>query len=119
ITPQDLADPEFLKREGLPADYTNTIPLESPIGLDNTIQDCVPVNLLGSANLSPEALDYIGTHKKGEGFVDQDFAEVLLTGELFTMPAGVVGFAAGLTWRDQQVVEQAFMGYGTGVGGKQ
>src|SRR5690606_17880641 len=65
---------------GLPG---NTQPLTSPVGLDDTIEDCVPINIFGSGNMSREALDYIGTWKGSRGNVEQDFAEVLLTGDLY------------------------------------
>ena len=75
----------------------------SPVGLDNTISGCVPHNVLGAGNISKEALDYInGEAKTGFGEVEQDFAELLLNGELYEgWGAGAIGFAAGLTFRDQ------------------
>lgn len=96
----------------------NTKPLESPIGLDNTIRDCVPFNVMGSGNINAAALDYIGQDKFGIGYVNQDFAELFMTGNIFNLPAGPVEFAAGLTWRDQQFIDGAFAGSGIGVGGK-
>jgi outer membrane receptor protein involved in Fe transport len=96
----------------------NTKPLESPIGLDNAVRDCVPFNVMGSGNINRAALDYIGQDKFGIGYVDQDFAELVATGDLFNLPAGPVGLAAGLTWRDQQFIDGAFAGSGIGVGGK-
>jgi len=96
----------------------NTKPLESPIGLDNTIRDCVPYNVMGAGNISQQALDYIGYDKFGTGYVDQDFAELILTGDLFQLPAGPINFAAGLTWRDQQFIDLPTAGEGVGVGGK-
>jgi outer membrane receptor protein involved in Fe transport len=84
----------------------NTQPLRSPVGMDNTIQDCVPINIFGSGNMSQEALDYIGTWKASQGNVDQEFAEVLLNGELYEgWGAGPLNFALGATWRDQQFIE--------------
>lgn len=86
----------------------NTQPLEAPIGLDDTIKDCVPFNVMGSGNMSREALDYIHTHRFSRGFVDQDFAEALLSGELYQgWGPGPVNFALGLTWRDQQFIDGA------------
>lgn len=96
----------------------NTKPLEAPIGLDNTIRDCVPLNPLGSGNMTQEALDYVTSKKFGEGVVEQDFAELLLTGDAFELPAGPMSFAAGLTWREQQFIDQAVTDVGFGVGGK-
>lgn len=96
----------------------NTKPLESPIGLDNTIRDCVPLNVLGSGNMSQAALDYVTTDKTGIGNVEQDFAEVLVSGDVFKMPAGRASFAAGLTWRDQKFDDRADTPTGIGVGGQ-
>ncbi|MEX2366424.1 MAG: TonB-dependent receptor, partial [Pseudohongiellaceae bacterium] len=86
----------------------NAVPLKSPIGLDNTIRDCVPYNVMGSGNPSPEAIDYVGTVRIGRGFVEQDFAELLLTGDLYEgWGYGPISFAAGLTWRDQWFLDGA------------
>ncbi len=83
-------------------------PLASPIGLDNTVRDCVPYNVMGNGNISQEALDYMGTLKKGVGNIDQDFAEVLVQGEIFEgWGYGAVSFAAGLTYRDQVMTDNA------------
>jgi iron complex outermembrane recepter protein len=84
----------------------NTQPLQSPIGLDNTIEECVPINIFGAGNMTREALDYIGTWNASRGNVDQDFAEALMTGQLYEgWGPGSVDFAVGLTWRDQQFIE--------------
>lgn len=119
ITPKQLADPEYLRSQGLPLNYNNLKPLESPIGLDYVAKDCVPINFLGSGNIPPELQQTLVSDKTGEGVVKQDFAEMLLTGDLFEAPAGPVGIALGLTWRNQTVMEQALTGApGLGVGGK-
>lgn len=85
------------------------IPAIAPIGLDNTVRDCVPHNVLGAGNISDAALDYInGEAKTGFGEVDQSFAELLLNGELHEgWGHGAIGFAAGLTWRDQSFWDDA------------
>jgi outer membrane receptor protein involved in Fe transport len=85
----------------------STNPLLSPIGLDNTVRDCVPWNVFGNGNASEAALDYLTTPKMGDSTVNQDFAEILLTGDLFEGWAGTINFAAGLTYRDQDFEEQA------------
>jgi outer membrane receptor protein involved in Fe transport len=86
---------------------SSTNPLLSPIGLDDSVRDCVPWNVLGNGNASQEALDYLTTPKIGNSYVNQDFAELLLTGDLIEGWSGPIGFAAGLTWRDQDFREQA------------
>jgi iron complex outermembrane recepter protein len=84
------------------------VQLYSPIGLDNTVSGCKPYNVMGNGNVSADAVDYVGTDKFGIGEVSQDFAEVLLTGELFKgWGYGPVALAAGVNWRDQSFFDGA------------
>jgi iron complex outermembrane receptor protein len=67
-----------------------------------SIRDCIPMNVFGLGNVSQAASDYMVSDKKGLRDLDQDFAEMLLTGELYEgWGAGPVSFAAGLTYRDE------------------
>ena len=84
-------------------------PLKSPIGLDNTVRDCVPYNVMGFGNISREAIDYVGTDKLSVGIVDQDFAEILTTGEIYEgWGYGALSMAVGLTWRESSFSDGAF-----------
>jgi len=86
----------------------NPSPLASPVGLDDTISGCVPFNVMGFGNISQEAIDYVGTLKKGDGVVEQDFAEIITTGELYEgWGYGPVSGAFGLTWRESSFSDQA------------
>ena len=85
----------------------STNPLLSPIGLDNTVRDCQPWNVFGQGNASQAAMDYMVTPKMGDSYVDQDFAELLVTGDLIEGWNGPINFAAGLTWRDQSFSDRA------------
>jgi iron complex outermembrane recepter protein len=88
--------------------FYTTEPLGSPVGLDNSIENCTPLNIMGLAQGSGAAKDYINTPKIGQGVVEQDFAEVLLTGEAYEgWGYGAISFAAGLTWREQSFIDQA------------
>lgn len=79
-----------------------TVPLASPIGLDQTISGCVPFNYMGHGQISAAAADYITTPKWGIGVVEQDFAELLVRGELTDgWGAGPLSLATGLTYREQ------------------
>lgn len=89
-------------------DPNDRIPLASPIGLDNTIRDCVPYNVMGNGNISPEAIAYIGTDKFGLGNIEQDFAELLLRGEVYEgWGYGPISFAGGVNYREQSFTDQA------------
>jgi outer membrane receptor protein involved in Fe transport len=84
-------------------------PLKSPVGLDNTIEGCVPYNVMGYGNVTADAIDYVGTLKKSVGIVEQDFAEVVTTGELYEgWGYGPISMAAGLTWRESSFSDEAF-----------
>ena len=83
-------------------------PLESPVGLDGTVDGCIPYNVFGNGNISEDAIEYVGTLKKSVGIVEQDFAEVLTTGEIFEgWGYGPVSMAAGLTWRESSFSDEA------------
>jgi iron complex outermembrane recepter protein len=104
-TPQQLAAAPQI--QGLVSSRSGT-PLLSPIGLDNSVRDCVPYNAMGNGNMTQAAWDYIHTPKTADGWVKQDFAELLLQGEAHDgWGYGPVSFAAGLTWRDQSFHDQA------------
>jgi len=85
----------------------STKPLLSPIGLDNSVRDCVPWNVMGNGNISQAALDYVMTPKIGDSYVNQDFAEVFVTGDLIEGWNGPINFAAGFTYRDQDFTDEA------------
>ena len=105
-TPAELAASPSIK--GLKTDEYVPKALYSPIGLDNTVSGCVPYNVMGNGNISQAAVDYVGTDKFGIGEVNQQFAELLLTGELFEgWGYGPVSLAAGATWRDQSFFDGA------------
>ena len=85
------------------------VPVLSPIGLDNTISECVPFNIMGHGQITPAAADYITTPKWGESVVEQDFAELLVRGELTDgWGAGPLSLATGLTYREQSFHDGAY-----------
>jgi iron complex outermembrane receptor protein len=84
------------------------VPLKSPIGLDNTVRDCVPYNVMGNGNMGMDAIKYASSDKFGVGNIEQDFAEVLLQGELYQgWGYGPLSFAAGVNYRDQSFSDGA------------
>jgi outer membrane receptor protein involved in Fe transport len=86
-----------------------TVPLASPIGLDNSVAECVPFNIMGHGRITPAAADYITTPKWGIGVVEQDFAELLFRGEVTDgWGAGPLSLATGLTYRDQSFNDGAY-----------
>jgi outer membrane receptor protein involved in Fe transport len=83
-------------------------PLLSPVGLENTISGCVPLNPFGQGNVSQAARDYLVGDKWGTSDVHQDFAELLFTGKLFDGWAGSINSAIGLTYRKESLVQEPF-----------
>jgi outer membrane receptor protein involved in Fe transport len=107
-TPQQLAAvPEI---QGKTKTTVNgVVPVVSPIGLDNTVSECVPFNIMGNGQISQAAADYITTPKWGDGLVEQDFAELLVRGEISDgWGAGALSLATGLTYREQQFRDGAY-----------
>jgi outer membrane receptor protein involved in Fe transport len=81
---------------------TDGVTADSPIGPMNP-KDCVPFNPFGLGNATQAAKDWIlDEGKKQIRTLDQDFAELLLTGVVYEgWGAGPVSLAAGLTWRHE------------------
>jgi iron complex outermembrane receptor protein len=106
-TPQQLALTPAIQGASNPRDVNQ--PLASPIGLDNSVSDCVPFNVMGNGRISQAAHDYIMTPKWGESIVKQDFAELLVTGEVADgWGAGPLSLATGLTYREQSFRDGGF-----------
>lgn len=84
-------------------------PVDFPIAvdsIDNTISDCVPVNMLGRGLQSQEAIDYIHSSRTKTGISTQemDFAELLASGTIHEgWGAGAISGAIGATWRDSSI----------------
>ncbi len=80
---------------------TTRISRISPVGGDRAIEDCVPLNILGYGQNTRAALDYIEDDRIALTHVEQDFAELVIDGEIFQgFGAGAVSLAAGMTYRD-------------------
>jgi iron complex outermembrane recepter protein len=83
-------------------------PIDFPFSvdsIDNSISDCVPLNLFGQNNASREAVDYVhATTKIGLSSADQHFAEVMARGVLHQgWGPGPVEAAFGATYRKESV----------------
>src|SRR5690606_12849523 len=86
---------------------------DSPIGpLDAAA--CRPQNIFGFGNVSQASIDYFtDEEKKSIREMDQDFAEILLSGEIYEgWGAGAIGMAVGLTYRDEEVVQYTLPTFG-------
>jgi iron complex outermembrane recepter protein len=64
-------------------------------------QGCVPINVFGRGAVSGAALNYVLAPGSLTTSTTQRIAGVSVNGEAFNMPAGPVGFAAGLEYRKE------------------
>jgi iron complex outermembrane receptor protein len=64
-------------------------------------QGCVPVNVFGFNSISPAAAKYIAAPGSLTTVTTQKLAGGSVNGELFQLPAGAVGIAAGYEWREE------------------
>src|SRR5690606_20233769 len=58
-------------------------------------------NSMGAGTISDAAVAYTQSPREDTQRIEQDFAELLVTGELWQGWAGPLSFASGLTWREQ------------------
>ena len=63
---------------------------------------CVPLNPFGEGAISAEAADYVRVPTSREAFVEQLVVGGFLRGELFELPAGRIGYAAGAEYRRER-----------------
>jgi iron complex outermembrane receptor protein len=64
-------------------------------------QGCVPLTLFGKGSITPEAATYINASGLLSTFTSQKTAGLNLSGELFELPAGFVGIAGGVEYREE------------------
>ena len=63
---------------------------------------CVPVNPFGIGAITPEAGAFVSTPRTSREIFTRRVAGASLTGQLFSMPAGSVGVAAGVEYRKDE-----------------
>ncbi|HEY8617153.1 TonB-dependent receptor domain-containing protein [Phenylobacterium sp.] len=63
---------------------------------------CVPLNPFGEGAISAQAADYVRVPTSRDAFVEQLVVSGFLRGELFELPAGPVGYAAGAEYRRER-----------------
>lgn len=67
---------------------------------------CVPFNVMGNGQISPEAAAWFNTNSLNQSKLTQQVLSAsVANGSLFSLPAGDVGIAAGLEYRKEQSQE--------------
>ena len=113
VNPTEAQLAAFMQGKILPSPLSPAgVTASSPVGpLDAA--GCRPQNIFGSGNVSQESIDYFNDQKKSVREMDQDFAEILLNGDLYEgWGAGPVGAAFGLTYRDEEVLQYTLPTFG-------
>lgn len=100
-TDESIQGQYSLTRVGLGVDVvvdpsTNVVSCRSPV------LGCVPVNPFGLGAITPEAGAFIATQRTSKEIFERSVAGASITGEPFALPAGRVGIAAGVEYRDDQ-----------------
>ena len=65
-------------------------------------EGCVPINIFGFNTISPAALKYVTAPGSLQTAVTQKLAGGTISGDLWQLPAGKIGFAAGFEWRSEE-----------------
>jgi outer membrane receptor protein involved in Fe transport len=63
---------------------------------------CVPVNMFGKGAISPEAASWIRANSQTSAHIQQQVLTTTVVGDLFEMPAGALGFAIGVEYRQEE-----------------
>jgi len=62
----------------------------------------VPLNVFGFNTISPEALKYVTAPGSLSTAITQKIAGATVSGDIFELPAGKIGIAAGYEWRSEE-----------------
>lgn len=66
---------------------------------------CVPANIMGDGAISQAAIDYVTTTSVGTSEIEQTvFNATFSNSAIYEMPAGMVGFAGGVEYREESSV---------------
>ncbi len=98
------AVPENLDWQGWGADYTPTAGWAGSF-TPGPNSGCVPINILGENAVSQAAADWIMTESLSQSKLTQNVFQAYLSGNAtgwLDLPAGPVGYAAGLEWREEK-----------------
>jgi outer membrane receptor protein involved in Fe transport len=66
---------------------------------------CVPINIMGVGNVTPQALAYIESYSQWRVRNKMDSFQALISGDLFSGWAGPISFALGGEYRKQSLVQ--------------
>jgi len=66
---------------------------------------CVPINILGVGNITPEALAYISSYSEWRVRNTMDSVQAAISGDLFSGWAGPISFALGAEYRHQSLLQ--------------
>ena len=72
---------------GCPADYVRFVP------------NCVQADIFGANHMSQAAVDFVRLNFTDNSAFERQLANASVSGDLFNLPAGPVGLAAGVEWR--------------------
>lgn len=67
------------------------------------VDSCVPLNIFGEGRASQAARDYVSVRNRFDNESTQNFTQVVLTGELFDLPAGPLQFALSGELRKEEL----------------
>ena len=70
-----------------------------PVCVD-TSGGCVPLNVIGTA--TPEAAAYVSARVTDKVTIEQRVFTANIAGDLFDLPAGPIGFATGIAYREEE-----------------
>jgi iron complex outermembrane recepter protein len=66
---------------------------------------CVPANIMGDGLISQDAIDYVTTTSVGTSEIEQTvFNATFSNSAIYELPAGMIGFAGGIEYRDETSV---------------
>lgn len=79
---------------------------DDPTQCANDANGCVVLNPFGQGNLTPEMVDFLRVAATNSTFVEQQQTFASLSGSLFELPAGKLGYSIGAEYREEEAAFQ-------------
>lgn len=100
------SDVKFLQTNLLSRSRTtlglDAVVVNGQVRCSSTLLNCVPVNIFGTNTLTPAMADFLSVNTGRDDQFERAVAGASITGNIMELPAGAVGAAFGVEWREEK-----------------
>lgn len=68
---------------------------------DPLLQGCIPTSIMGHGAINSSAANWFNTSETSNDVLEQHVVSAFVSGDLYDLKAGPIGFAGGIEWREE------------------